>query len=197
MMSDPSIRFDYSEAIRRLCEDVVLRLPAFSHIKMDQIGISIRTTRNRKQFGTFASVVPLRFENGTDFIMKRGVRWVCQKFVNKQGTDLLYILSIYLQRFQDLPLLDKMSTILHELYHISEKFDGDIRRFNGRCYAHGSSRKEYDRQMAVYVQDWLRRDPPPELWEFLKLDFNELRTAYKKIVYSVYSVPRLIKDPNQ
>lgn len=196
-MSNTNIHFNYSDAIRRLCDDIILRLPAFSHIKMEKIGISIRKTRNRDQFGVFASVIPLRFENGADFVIKRGVRWSCQKILDPQGNELLYILSIYLQRFQDLSLLDKMSTILHELYHISEKFDGDIRRFNGRCYAHGSSRKEYDRRMALYVQDWLRRDPPPELWSFLKMDFNELCSIYKKFSFTVYHVPKLIRDKRQ
>ena len=57
---------------------------------------------------------------------------------------MLYILNFYLPRFLDLPFREKLTTMLHELWHIGPKFDGDVRRLGGRCFAHGSSQKQYD-----------------------------------------------------
>ena len=42
-------------------------------------------------------------------------------------------MSFYLPRFCDQSLDEKLSTVMHELWHISPAFDGDIRRLPGRC----------------------------------------------------------------
>ena len=66
------------------------------------------------------------------------------------GREMLYILSFYLPRFQNLDFREKLITVLHELWHISPQFNGDIRRHAGRYHAHTHSQAEYD-----------ERDGPP------------------------------------
>ncbi len=186
-------KFDYSAAVRTVCQDMCFRLPVFGHIDFKYIGISICQTRVGGKYGVYASITPLRFENGKKTTFMRGNYWKLTRCFGSDKTPLLYIYSVYLPRFQNLPLLDKIDTLIHELYHIGENFDGDIRRFGGRCFAHGSSRKGYDRFVQKYVREWLAKDPPPEIWNFLKLNFPELRKQYGSIVGSRYPKISLLK----
>ena len=49
---------------------------------------------------------------------------------------------------------EKLSTVLHELWLISPMFNGDLRRHEGRCYAHGPSQSNYDDQKDRLAQKW-------------------------------------------
>ena len=73
--------------------------------------------------------------------------------------------SFYLPRFMNLDFREKLITVLHELWHISPDFNGDIRRHAGRYHAHTHSQAEYDAEMGVLADRWLRSRPPDELWE--------------------------------
>jgi hypothetical protein len=95
-----------------------------------------------------------------------------------------------LPRFFELPFDERLVTVLHELWHISPAFDGDLRRFAGRCYAHSHSREAYDNEMAVLARKWLASEPPPEVAAFLRLDLPELQ-AHGPIWGMRYPVPKL------
>ena len=77
------------------------------------------------------------------------------------GREMLYVLNFYLPRFLDLSFREKLTTIAHELLHIGPKFDGDLRRFAGRCYAHSHSHAEFDAQAEQLGQRWLALQPAP------------------------------------
>ena len=59
-------------------------------------------------------------------------------------------------RFMDVDFEEKLVTIFHELWHVSPRFDGDLRRHPGRCYMHTGSQKDYDAQMLRLARRWLR-----------------------------------------
>ena len=59
----------------------------------------------------------------------------------RRGVEMMYILKFYLPRFQNESFEEKLTTIFHELWHISGDFNGDIRRHAGRCYVHTSSER--------------------------------------------------------
>lgn len=174
---------------------MAFRLPVFSAIRMNDVAISLIRARNREKFGVFASMTPLRFENGSFQGMRGGHLYEMPRLYDEQNRPLLYVLSIYLPRFTDLSLSDKIRTLVHELYHIGPKFDGDIRRFDGRCFAHGSTRKEYDRIVKKYADQWLASDPPPEIWNFLRYDFAALCAKFGGVTGSKVVLPpmKLIK----
>ena len=67
---------------------------------------------------------------------------------------MLYLLSFYLPRFCDQPCPEKLATIVHELWHIGPRFDGDLRRLAGRCYAHGHSEAVFHREMQDFARRW-------------------------------------------
>jgi hypothetical protein len=105
---------------------------------------------------------------------------------------MLYILSFYLPRFQNLPLREKLITVLHELWHISPSFNGDIRRHAGRYHAHTHSQAEYDEEMGRLADRWLSLSPPEEVWSFLRDDFTALAARHGSIVGLKIRRPRIV-----
>jgi predicted metallopeptidase len=191
-MDASSHGFDFTMAIRHLCRDMVARLPELGHIEMQRVAIGICQARQNGSHGLYASLTPLKFEAGASEQVLEGRRYAVQQLHDAKGRELLYILSFYLPRFQNTSLEEKLSTVLHELWHISPTFDGDLRRHTGRCYAHGSSQEQYDAQMDRLAQRWLSLDPPGHLYEFLAADFAELVAEHGKVVGTRWPNPKLL-----
>lgn len=184
--------FDYTALIAKTCEDICFRLPELRHIDMRRVGVGFSQTRHSAPHGVFASTHPLRFEGGAETTVRRGRSWKIQRFFKKDGTECLYILYFYMPRFIDLSLTDKLETIVHELYHIGPRFDGDLRRFKGRCFAHGSSQKKYDATVRELTRRWLAQDPDPAIWDALRYNFADLTSQYGKISGTRIPMPKII-----
>ncbi len=183
--------FDFTHAMTRLCTDVCERIEVFQHICMEQVAVTFAQARTPGIYGVQAKLTPLRFENGALTKKMRGRTWTVQRvFLGRH--EMLYLLTFYLPRFQDNTFREKMITVLHELYHISPHFDGDIRRFEGRYHAHSSSQKEYDRLMDRYVDEYLQLAPPKDLFDFLEPNFKGLVNRHGRIVGRRLPQPKLI-----
>ncbi|MFM7074429.1 MAG: hypothetical protein ACKO38_21785 [Planctomycetota bacterium] len=185
-------RFDFTHRMRVLCLDMVERLPELSHIALGRVGMSLAQARNRSQYGYFASLTPLRFQHGATETQRRGRTYRIQRVIDPQGVELLYILTFYLPRFMDLDLREKLVTVLHELWHISPAFDGDIRRHPGRCFAHTGSQEKYDEAMGELADRWFEMGPPEHTFEFLRHDFDGLAARHLSITGTRYKRPRLL-----
>jgi hypothetical protein len=98
----------------------------------------------------------------------------------------------FVPRFIELTLTQKLQTVVHELYHISPEFNGDIRRFNGRCFAHGSSQKKYDKTVQQFTDYWLKQEPPEEIWSFLLFNYKTLTEKFGRLVGTRIKKPVLI-----
>ena len=147
---DPSrTGFDFTGQMRRLCEDMAGRLDQLRHVDMSRVAVGFAQTRRAGSQGMFASLTPMRFAGGRTHVVRRQRRWAIQRLYGPDGREMLYILTFYLPRYLDLPFREKLTTVLHELWHIGPKFDGDLRRLGVRCYAHGSSQKQYDAHVAA------------------------------------------------
>lgn len=179
----------YTDAVRRVCEDIVFRLPVFAAIRMEHVAISLVRTRNREMHGVFASVTPLRFPGGNLRSLEGGTLLEMPTLNDEQNRPILYILSIYAPRFVNLTVTVKINTIVHELFHISPNFDGSTRSFGGRYHAHGASKKDYDAKVERYARQWLACDPAPELWDFLRYDFKTLCARYGGLTGTRVKVP--------
>jgi len=184
--------FDFTLHIRRVCDDMVARLGELSHIDMSRVAVSICQARKAVPYGMFASLTPLRFVGGAPTMVRRGRQITIQRVQDRSGREMLYILSFYLPRFQNLDLREKLITVLHELWHISPDFSGDIRRHEGRYHAHTHSQAEYDEEMGRLADHWLRLGPPQELWSFLQEDFRQLKARYSRIVGLKVARPRIV-----
>ena len=184
--------FDFTAAMMRLCDDVTNRHEAFMHIDMSRIAVCFAQTRSHALHGLQAKLTPMRFEGGTMTTRRDGEEWTVQRLYHG-SREMLYILTFYLPRFLNLSFQDKFVTILHELFHISPRFDGDIRRFSGRCHVHSSRQDDYDEQMAVFVREYLGLNPPRELHEFLRHDFRRLKQAHGSVMGLQVPIPKLIR----
>lgn len=183
--------FDFCRAMASLCDDICQRHREFQHIRMPEVAVTFSQTRSPVEWGIQARLTPLRFRDGAITELRNGRHWAVQR-LHHQGREMLYILSFFLPRFLNLSFEEKLITVFHELYHISPQFDGDIRRFEGSCYMHTGSQKNYDRQMGVFARQYLNMGAPPELHAFLRCSFSELQQRCGAVVGLKIAIPRLI-----
>jgi hypothetical protein len=190
-LNSPLSGFDFTHHVGRVCADMAARLDEFRHIDMSRVAVSFRQTRRRMSYGLFASLTPLRFAGGQTHSIRRGRKLSIQR-VEIDGREMLYVLNFYLPRFLDLPFREKLTTIAHELLHIGPHFDGDLRRFSGRCYAHSHSHKQFDAQAEQLAQRWLAGGPEESLYAFLQLDFLRLHALHGRIYGRRIAAPKLL-----
>jgi len=104
---------------------------------------------------------------------------------------MLYVIYFTLPRFFDRPLRDKLITVFHELYHISPHFDGDIRRFQGRNFAHGGSTRQYNSLMGRFVDEYLLHPDSERHICFMDCDMSGLRSRHRAVVGRKMPMPRI------
>ncbi|HEY4309572.1 MAG TPA: hypothetical protein VGN12_09005 [Pirellulales bacterium] len=195
--SDPSTvadprGLDFTRHMRVVCRDITVRLAEFQHVDIDRVALRTCQTRNRAHHGVHASLTPLRFEGGARTTTRRGRTWSIRPIVGEDGREMLYLLSFYLPRFCNQPLVEKVSTIIHELWHIGPAFDGDLRRFPGRYFAHGRSEAAFHRQMRELAANWLAQSPDRQLFAFLEPDFRGLCQQYGAVYGARIPTPKLV-----
>ena len=187
------LSFDFTRHMRLLSADMVARLPELAHVDLDRVAISFSQTRKAVTHGLHATTTPMRFEHGS--LVTRcagGQTLTVERLFDPSGREILYIISFYLPRFLNEPLSEKLSTTLHELWHISPRFDGDLRRYRGRCYAHGPSQAAYDATIERLLKKWCSLDPPEHLYAFLRDDFRTLVCRHGQVVGQKIPTPKLI-----
>jgi hypothetical protein len=182
-------------AMARLCDDISRRLTEFEHIRMDRIVVTFAQARLRVSHGLQAKLTPMRFENGLLVSQRGGRQWTVERLFDGDR-EMLYILTFYLPRFLNHTFREKMITVFHELYHVSPRFDGDIRRMEGRCHVHSHSQKQYDRQMEVFLDQYLALKPPRELYGFLRKKFLTLVAEHGGVVGKQVPIPKLMPLDN-
>lgn len=187
--------FDFTAHIRRLCVDLTRRLPELAHVDMDRVAIRVCQTRRGVLHGIQASLTPLRFQGGARIAVRGAHRVTVEPLFDDRGRELLYLVSFYLPRFLNHPFREKLCTILHELWHISPDFDGDLRRHAGRCYAHGPSAREFHGRMDSLARCWLNQQPPPQLFAFLHCDFHRLAADHGGVFGLRIPTPKLLRCP--
>lgn len=188
--------FDFSTTMHRLINDIARFSPDFSHIRPEQMLIGLSQARTSRRYGMYAKIISMRFENGSLY-SKQGRRTYEVERIWHQGREILYIIYFVLPRFQNLDFNDKMTTIFHELYHISPYFDGDIRRFPGTKYAHSCRQKDFDAQASEMANRYLQRTPHKDLTDFLQFKFRKLKNRHGQILGQKVPIPKLqpVIDP--
>jgi len=164
---------DLSASLATLADDLCRRLPELAHIDPQRLVFGLVRSRAAGAHGVYARIAPLRFAGGAAELVRRRGRHLeiwRQPTLLHEGREILYLLHFFVPRFLRLPLERKLATVVHELYHISEACDGDIRRFPGRNFAHGASRSAFNRIVERMVARYLASDVAPDLLAFLQLD---------------------------
>ena len=185
----------FTHRMRALCQDAVRRVPELGHVDLGRVAIGFCQTRKPVRHGLYASLTPLRFAGGRVETSRRGRLWRVQRVVDAAGQEMLYILRFYLPRFLQLDFHEKIVTVFHELWHIGPRFDGDVRRFHGRCYAHSGSQKHYDAHVGRLAEKWLAAPPPESILGFLRPDFAGLLERYGRVYGEKIPVPTLVPVP--
>jgi hypothetical protein len=182
-----------TQELELLIRDIVLRVPEFAHVESERLLVCVSSGRITAG-GSLAKIHPLRFAGGEkSTTRRRGRRSILctMPTITHLGEEMLYVIYFLIPRFLDLPFREKMITIFHELYHISPDFDGDIRRFPGRNYAHGSSTKNYNALMGRMVDAYLELLPDRSSLEFLEGNLTALRSRHGAIVARRLPAPRI------
>ena len=160
--------------MEEVLRDVVGTLEELRHVRLDSVLLSIAQARQSSRHGVYASCVPLRFEGGSPETTV-GKHTFRMPALQHEGREILYILYFMLPRFhEEQDYHEKLATIIHELYHISPRFNGDLRRFPGKNFAHGHSREVYHAAMRRLADRYLAASPRAQGHEFLKTPFEEL-----------------------
>ncbi len=188
--------FSYTDAMYRLVVSLVETLPDLGHIDPERLLVASTSAKVGGDHGTYAKIVPLRFQDGERRTRHRG-RVYEMPVLRSEGRELLYLIYFFLPRFHELPYLDKLATVIHELYHISPDFNGDIRRFPGRNYAHGHSREAYQERMVQFAGQYEALRPGCPHTEFLRLTWPELHAAHPKITVRRVPLPRATLVPGE
>lgn len=181
---------DLSAAAEALALDLCARLPELSHIDPARVLFALSRSRADGTHGVYARIAPLRFEDGAHELTRRRGRTV-ETFrmppLAHGGREILYVIYLMVPRFLRLSPEQKLNTVIHELYHISERCDGDIRRFPGRNFAHGASRAAYNRTVASLAKRYLASGPDPGLLEIL--DLTEEKWLSRELRLTGLTVP--------
>jgi hypothetical protein len=191
MPSVPAI--DLSTACAALGVDICRRLPELGHIDPDRVLICLSRSRADGSHGVYARIAPLRFAAGAMEKSRRRGRYV-ETFrlptLTHEGREILYLIYLMVPRFLRLGFEQKLATVIHELYHIAEACDGDLRRFPGRNFAHGSSRHAYNRIIARLQAQYLAQNPDLQLLDFLHLDEEGWRHSHFRLTGLTVPLPR-------
>jgi predicted metallopeptidase len=193
LSNNPTTTLDLGEAAAALSADLCRQLPELRHIAPERLLFCISRSRAAGKHGVYARIAPLRFAGGAREVTRRRLwrqrTWRMPE-LHHGGHEILYLVYFMVPRFLRLPPRQKLATLVHELYHISERCDGDIRRFPGRNFAHGASRQRYDRTVDALVERYLAGTPSTTLLAPLEISEEDWQTGRIRVTGLTVPLPR-------
>ena len=203
----------YTDHIWRLMSDIVERVPTLTFLDMDKVLVFARAGRIDAE-GPYATCHCLSLpesepgyyywrDRRTGMLTRRSEWFVTKSPVVKIGNVKIdYMVSFALPRFCDQQLsssrklahyagydtwITKLDTIVHELYHIDPNGSGIRRmeRADGTASAHCHG-QHFFQQVVTMVKQYLATNPSPEVYGFLKHDFNQLRERFGGVVGTAF-----------
>jgi predicted metallopeptidase len=108
-------------AVKRLIRDMVARLPELAHVKPSRILVVAGEARRASR----ATIRPAHFGE----TRARGGRGGLRKpLIRIGGRKVLYVITLRPLWFRASTPEQRVGTVLHELWHASERFDGTLHR---------------------------------------------------------------------
>ena len=144
-------RPNFNQAVKALIKDIAASVAEYSHIRPLRILVVAGEAR-RASRGT---VKPLTFE-GSKSLDKGGK---VKPVVRIRGRRMLYCITLRPLFFRSSTPESRITTLLHELFHISTKFDGTL----SPARRHSKLGKDFSKRLRPIVRRYLKRCPP-ELW---------------------------------
>ena len=135
-------------AVKRLIRDAAARLPELAHVRASRILVVAGEARRASR----ATIRPAHFKE-TGRTAGHGRR---KPLVRVRGRKILYVVTLRPLWFTASTPRERLETILHELYHVSTRFDGTLHR--GRRHAR-LPRPRYDRRIRALRRRYLALAP--------------------------------------
>jgi hypothetical protein len=141
-------RPNFNKTVRALIRDIAARMPEFSHVRASRILVVAGEAR-RASRGT---VKPLCFRGGksTDRSGRR------KPIVRIRGRRMLYCITLRPLFFLDSRPQARVETVVHELFHLSRRFDGTLHA----ARRHSVLGKDFSRKLRPLVRRYLKVCPP-------------------------------------
>lgn len=142
-------------AVKRLIRDVVRRVPELSHVKPSRVLVVAGEARRSSR----ATIRPACEESPA--APGRGGRH--RPIIRVRGRKILYVITLRPRWFLASTPEDRVATVIHELYHASDAFDGSLHpeRIHERL-----PRRHYDRRIRSLCDRYLSRAPDEVLTPF-------------------------------
>jgi predicted metallopeptidase len=138
-------RLNVTLAVKRLIRDVAGRVPELSHVRPGRILVVAGAARRASR----ATIRPAR-ARGRDGASRE------RPEIRVKGREILYVVTLRPLWFLESTARERIATILHELYHVSTRFDGTLHR--GRSHAR-LPRARYDRRVRALLDRYLEVAP--------------------------------------
>ncbi len=157
-------RPNMTRAVKRLIRDVAARLPELAHVRPARILVVAGEARRSSR----ATISPAHF----GATRRRGGAGGRRKpLIRVGGRKILYVITLRPLWFRASTPEQRVSTVIHELWHASGRFDGTLHR--GRV--HGRlPRSRYDRRVRTLRDRYLATAPDEILAPFT---YSGLATA--------------------
>jgi hypothetical protein len=204
---------NYTEHLRSLMQDIIVRVPTLSFINLDDVLVFARSGRSSAD-GAFATCHCLTLPSSepgyyfwrdrtTGRITRRSEWFVTRSpVVTVRARPLSYMISFALPRFCDQsldrsrkerfypgaePWLAKLDTVIHELYHIDPDHSG-IRRIERQdgTYSANCPGHQFFEQVAGMVATYVDSGPDPSVYEFLRHDLDALDARSGGVVATTF-----------
>ncbi len=126
-------RPNITRVLRAAVQDAARRLPEFAHLKASRILIVAGEAR-RASWATIRPLGPVGKRSG-------------RPVVRVKGRQMLYVITLRPRFFRVATPEKRIETLLHELFHISKRFDGTLH--SGR--RHSTLKAQFDRRLKPLV----------------------------------------------
>lgn len=160
-MKRPSL----TRPVRDLIRDLATRLPEFSHLQPDRILVVAGEARR----ASHATIRPLHYPRTHSRVSRDGKR--AKPLVHIQGKKQLYVITLRPIWFRESTAEERVATLVHELFHISRRFDGTLHP--GRRHAVMGPR--FYRVLGPLVRRYLALAPPKVLAPFRRMGWVRVR----------------------
>ncbi|HEU4385277.1 MAG TPA: putative metallopeptidase [Anaeromyxobacteraceae bacterium] len=142
------VRPNMTLAVKRLIRDAARRLPELAHVRASRILVVAGEARRASR----ATIRPAHFKE-TGRAHSRGRS---KPLVRLKGRKILYVVTLRPLWFLASSPEQRIDTVLHELYHVSSRFDGTLHR--GRRHTR-LPRGRYDRRIRILRRRYLAAAP--------------------------------------
>jgi predicted metallopeptidase len=143
-------RLNVTLAVKRLVRDVAARVPELSHVRASRVLVVAGEARRASR----ATIRPAHFKETR---ARTGAGTREKPLIRVKGRKILYVITLRPLWFADSSPRERIGTILHELYHVSPRFDGTLHR--GRRHSR-LPRSKYNRRIRALLDRYLVVAPP-------------------------------------